>query len=153
MVAVRVLENGLARVVALLRRGGRADVPAALEHAQALRRAIRWRPARADAAQLPLALPLTPEAPVQDCPLGCPVTALVCVARQIQSDQELNARDPSRPRELARHDGKRGRTPSRPTCVTARCAVGREVRAALGDLPEAKAMAARAPRASDTSES
>lgn len=99
---------------------------------------------------------------VRDCPLGCPVKAVVCVARQIQSDIETGGTqtqrrcqrraDPDRPAELARHDGKRGTLASRPTCVTSHCALGASVRALVGDTPEAVEMAKRAPRCTDTSE-
>jgi hypothetical protein len=165
MVAIRVLESGLARVAALLRRGDRGDVQAALEHLRGLRRTLSARPARKDgvAAQLrlPLALRIGADALVDDCPLGCPVRAIVCVSRQIQSDVETKGAkttracrrraDPDRPKELARHDKKRGTHASRPTCVTEHCQVGAVVRALHGDTPEAIAMAARAPRETDTS--
>jgi hypothetical protein len=146
----RVPEAALALHAARLRRATPEDLRAAREQV-----AVWRRPPQRDGEvgeQLALGLRLPSDAPVPDCPLACPVRAVVCVARQLQSELEMKPRDPNRPRELARHDGKRGRTPTRPTCVTERCEVGREVRAAHGDTEEARAMAARAPRASDTSE-
>lgn len=111
-----------------------------------------------------LRAPLDPEATFFCERLGCAgVAYLTCVARQIQSDNEIRGvgsratrarrrTRANRSRELARHDGKRGTTPSRPTCVTTRCEFGAAVRAILGDTREAQALASRAPRASDTSE-
>jgi hypothetical protein len=148
----RVPEEGLALLAARLRRAEEPDLRAAREQVAAWRRPPACALESAAAEQLVLPLRIASSTPVEDCPLACPVRAVVCVARQIQSELEMKPRAPNRPRELARHDGKRGRTPTRPTCVTERCAIGREVRAAHGDTDEARAMAARAPRASDTSE-
>lgn len=152
MASRRVPEAGLALLAARLRRGGHDDLRAAREQVAEWRRPPLRAVALESGEQLALALRLSSDALVLDCPLNCPVRAVVCVARQIQSEAEMRPARPDRPRELARHDGKRGRTPTRPTCVTERCEVGREVRAAHGDTDEARAMAARAPRASDTSE-
>lgn len=146
------------RLTGLLARGERGDVAEARRITGALRRALAPQPratGREDEAreQLVLSLALTPEAVVLDCPLRCPVQAIVCLARQYQSDMEMQRRAaPDRPPELRRHDKKRGTTTTRPTCVTSRCAVGARVRLLLGDRPEARAMAARAPRSGDTVE-
>ena len=162
---LRALSSDLDRLTGLLARGDRADVQAARRVVAALRRALTGRRAeRVELAeQLALRLRYQSDSAI-DCPLGCPVRAVVCVARQIQSEWESSGRltvfaRSSRSRlregrapELARHDRKRGVGLSRPTCVTARCEVGAAARVGLGDTEEAVAMAARAPRASDTSE-
>ncbi len=165
MVARRVLEGDLARLAGLLARAAREDVHAARQQVAALRRALSARPRDEEAAeQLALALRLASDAPIRDCPLGCPVPAVVCVARQLQSEMERKGvrqrttsracrrrADPDRARELARHDGKRGTQASRPTCVTEHCQVGAIVRALHGDTDEAWTMAEKAPRETDTS--
>jgi hypothetical protein len=169
----RAIVEDLGRLAGLLLRGERPDIQESRRIVSALRRVFDARPVPADPAlsgeereQLGIALRFMDAAAlVQECPLGCPVRAVVCVARQLQSQREMEgsgtrfARDPrrrrdrpDRPAELARHDKKRGTTPTRPTCVTARCALGAQVRVMLGDTPEAQAMAARAPRGSDTVE-
>lgn len=150
---LRVLEDDLGRLAGLLAR----DAPRAVDARRlvaALRRLVASarRPAR-EPGPLMRAFRIYPDDVVEECPLGCGVPAVVCVARQLQSEAELRgARRANRPRELARHDGKRGRAPTRPTCVSSRCALGASVRLMLGDSPRARAMAAAAPRSSDTSE-
>jgi hypothetical protein len=149
MVARRVLDGDLARIQGLLARGERPDIAEARRIVSAARRALVARPAEpVDPGQERLHLPMASDSLVWDCPLGCPVSALVCVARQVQSELEIG-RGPAVRRSSP---AKRGRAPTRPSCVTARCEVGARVRLLLGDPTEAKAMAARAPRASDTSE-
>lgn len=160
----RVLEEDLGRLAGLLLR----DAPRAVDARRlvgAMRRALRARRATPDPGPMECLVHLRPDAVVADCPLGCPVEAIVCVARQLQSQREADgtgtrfARDPKRRRDradrsvdLARHDKKRGLGLTRPTCVTGRCSVGSQVRLLLGDRPEAQAMAARAPGASDAVE-
>lgn len=131
-----------------------------VRRAVAILRALRFESARAVAdsleRQIPFLTPLDPGTTVGGCPLHCGVTAVECVARQIHAEIETRGApttracrrraDPDRPRELARHDGKRGTAASRPTCTTVLCSVGACVRAVLGDTAEARAMAARAPR-------
>jgi hypothetical protein len=157
-----VLAEDIGRAAQLLADGDTAGAMAALG---SILRAVE-APAedhKPVAEQPPLTLRLRPDSRVEDCPLGTPdVRAIVCVARQIQSDMESGGvetsrrcwrrADPNRPVELSRHDGKRGTLVSRPTCVTTHCPVGARVRLLLGDLPEAAAMARKAPRATDTSE-
>lgn len=173
-----VIERDVARAAALLGVGpGPVIRPklrrkAALEAVRALQAALGTKPAPIEPVdtgrgQERLELPMASAALVLDCPLGCPVSALVCVARQIQSEQELtpgtaaSAKADKRERRaeagrtieaLARHIGKRGKTPTRPACVTERCSVGASVRDRHGDTEAARAMARRAPRAADTSE-
>lgn len=152
---LRALEEDLARLTGLLALARRE--PGTVEHLKrasalvsAVRNALRpRRPDPVDPGQERLVLPMASDALVLDCPLGCPVSALVCTARQIQSEQEIGAGARARRRSSP---AKRGRTPTRPTCVTARCGVGAAVRERHGDTSEARAMASRAPRAADTSE-
>lgn len=163
MTSRRALEDDLARLAGLLASGDVVHLRTARVVVSAMRRSLRVvRADPVDPGQERLMLRMPSDFPVSDCPLGCPVSAVVCVARQIQSDLEtkgtsstrrcVRRADPGRPVELARHDGKRGTLASRPTCVTAHCPVGAFVREAHGDTAEAKDMARRAPRCTDTSE-
>ncbi len=138
------------RSVSCLTGDARAQIALAEQRLSSMRRALAVRPADPiDPGQLVLELPLPSDALVFDCPLGCPVSALVCTARQIQSEQEIGAGARAKRRSSP---AKRGRTPTRPACVTTRCSLGASVRERHGDTAEARAMASRAPRATDTSE-
>ncbi len=173
--ARRSIAGRLARLAVLLEQGDRAALEAAQVEVVEIRREVSVPRRRAPAdesaphqLELVLALRMAAEAPVRGCPLGCrDVRAVVCVARQLKSEAELSdgtarsAKASKRKRRaeagrtleaLERHKGKRGRAPSRPTCVTERCKQGAAVRALLGDTPEAVALAEKAPSASDTSE-
>jgi hypothetical protein len=137
----------LRRVRVLVKAGDRAGALAALRTLDAPPR----RPAP-DCVQLVLSL--IGDAVVEDCPLDCPVTATVCVARQIASENEVGrgpavARTKKDPRYGSQ--AKRGRLASFVQCRTELCAVGAAARAVLGDTPEAVEMAKHAPRATDTS--
>lgn len=149
-IPLRALEEDLARLAGLLARAERGDLPPARALVSAMRRRLRARqPDPVDPGQERLRLPMASDALVVDCPLGCPVSALVCTARQLLSEQEIGSSVRAKRRSSP---AKRGRTPTRPSCVTARCSVGAVVRERHGDTDEAKAMALRAPRAADTSE-
>lgn len=165
------LVGDVKRIRGLLARGERSDVQEARRLAASLDRALTARrppPAPEPDADAPEQLGIelrfvTSDTRVEECPLGCPISALHCTARQIQAQLEREGggsrfandprrrRDrPDRPPELARHDTKRGSRASRPSCAS--CPVGAVVRALHGDTPEAIEMARRAPRASDTAE-
>lgn len=65
--------------------------------------------------------------------LGCCLSIASCIARQAHTDSERPVRDPSRPVELSRHDGKRGTAYTFPYCDTLRCDLGRSLRQQYGD--------------------
>lgn len=93
------------------------------------------RPELEPAIQLPLLDRVTPDyvIPMDECPLRCSVSVRTCIARQKVMDLETK-RNPDRPWELRRHDGKRGAKQGRfPLCATDRCWVGRKYRRILGD--------------------
>jgi hypothetical protein len=74
-------------------------------------------------------LPVDPDEPFRCEPLRCVLRRRICVARYLAA--QAAPRDPTRPRSLARHDGKRGRAPDFVSC--AGCVMGRAVRELLGD--------------------
>lgn len=153
------LDVDLGRLQGLLARGDREDVREARRLVAAVRRALAPAPSvhveEARPGQMPLPLRLRPDAIVKDCPLACPPqcmaapAALVCVARQVANELELG-KGPARKRSSR---AKRGRVGKFVSCKTEQCPVGARTRLLLGEREDVHEMAARAPRASDTSES
>jgi hypothetical protein len=153
------IEVDLGRLTGLLARGGPEDIREARRVVSSLRRAVARPPTvhteeEPTVGQLRLRLRLLPEAIVRDCPISCPPqclaapSALVCVARQLANELDLG-KGPAKKRSSR---AKRGRVGKFVSCKTELCRVGALARLLLGDRDDAREMAARAPRASDTSE-